>query len=85
MNHSKGHKLEGLISVGDNNRSLRRKGVEAPMYSFFHGYFPDIEFFALRHYIHVVEEGPEECLFDPAEVSAYERDVMQPKTWNGAI
>ena len=48
------------------------------MYSFFSGDFPDVKFFASRHSIHVVEEGPEECLFDPAEVPACERAVMQP-------
>ena len=52
--------------------------MKAPVYSFFHGDFPDVEFFASRIYIHVVEEGPEECLFDPAEVPACERAVMQP-------
>ena len=58
MNHSKGHKLEGLILVGESNWGLRRKGVEVPVYSFFHGDFPDVELFASQCYIHVVEEGP---------------------------
>ena len=46
-NLSKGHKLGGVILVGGGGgRSLRSKGVEVPVYYLFHGYFPDVEFFA---------------------------------------
>ena len=78
MNHPKGHKLEGLILVGDRNRILRRKGVEVPVYYFFHRDFVDDKFFALRRYIHMVEEVPEECIFDHIEALACERAAMQP-------
>ena len=54
INLPKGHKLEGLILVGERNRSLRRRGVEIPMYSSFHVDFPDVEFFASQSYIYVV-------------------------------
>ena len=36
-----------------------------PVYYFFHGDFVGVGFFALRFYVHVVEEGPKECIFDP--------------------
>ena len=77
MNHPKGHKLEGLILVGDRNRILRRKGVEVPVYYFFHRDFVDDKFFALRRYIHMVEEVPEECIFDHIEALACERAAMK--------
>ena len=77
-NLPKGHKIEYLILVGEGNISLRRKGVEEPVYYFFHGNFPDVEFFALRRYIHVIEEGPEESIFDPTEALACQRSVIQP-------
>ena len=64
INLPKGHKLEGLILVGESNRTLQGKGVEVPVYYLFHGDLPDVELFALQSYINVVEEGPEECIFD---------------------
>ena len=73
----KGHKLEGLVLVGERNISLRRKGVEAPVYSYFYGYYPNVEFFATWHSIHVVEKGPGGCLFDPTEALDCERAVIQ--------
>ena len=76
-NRQKGHKLEVLILVGETNRSLRRQGVEVPVYYFFCGYFVDAEFLALRCYIHVVGEGPEECIFDHTEETAWGRYVIQ--------
>ena len=48
------------------------------MYSSFHVDFPDVEFFASQSYIYVVQEGPEECIFDNTEAPACERDAMQP-------
>ena len=53
-----GHKIECLVLVGESNIKLRRKGVEAPVYYFFHGDFPDIELFASHSYILVVGGGP---------------------------
>ena len=50
--------------------------MEVPVYSFFHGDFNYVDFFASQHYFHVVEEVPEECLFDPTEAPYYERDVI---------
>ena len=47
--------------------------MEAPVYSFFQGDFPDVEFFDLQHYINVVEEDTDEVVFDPAEAPACER------------
>ena len=38
----KGHKLEGFILVGENNRILQRKEVEVQVYYFFHGDFLDV-------------------------------------------
>ena len=64
-NIPKGHKLEDLILVGESNMSLRRKGVTAPVYYFYRCDFPLVEFFAVRRYIHVMEEVPEEILFVP--------------------
>ena len=58
-NRTKGHKLEGLVLVGESNRSLRRKGVEETVYSFFGGDFVSVDFFASRRYVHVVEEDHE--------------------------
>ena len=66
MNLLKGHKLEDLILIGESNRSLWRKRVTAPVYYFFHGDFYGVEFFPTRHYIHVIEEDPEESLFGPS-------------------
>ena len=60
MNHPKGHKLENLVLVQESNISLRRKGVAAPVYYFFHGELPYVEFFSSRSYVGVTEEGPEE-------------------------
>ena len=77
IHHPKGHFLEGLILVGESNRSLRMKGVEVPVYYFFHGDFPDVEFFSLQHYIHVMEEITEECLFDHAEAPDCKRAAIQ--------
>ena len=53
------------------------KGVEVPVYYFFHGDFPDVEFFSLQHYIHVMEEITEECLFDHAEAPDCKRAAIQ--------
>ena len=52
--------------------------MEAPVYSFFQGDFPDVEFFDLQHYINVVEEDTYEVVFDPAEAPACERAVVKP-------
>ena len=41
-------------------------GVDVPVYYFLHGYFLAVEFFSVRCYIHVVDEGPVECIFDHA-------------------
>ena len=49
--------------------------MKVPVYYFFHGDFVDVEFFVSRCYIHVVEEGPEECLFDHTEAPSSERDI----------
>ena len=46
MNRPKWHKLEGLVFVGESNRSLQRKGVEVLVYDFFHGDLVDVELFA---------------------------------------
>ena len=78
MNRPKGQKLEGLILVGESNRRLWRKGVEALVYYLFHGYSLDVELFVSRSYIHVVEYVPEECIFYPSESTACKRAVMQP-------
>ena len=40
-------------------------------------YFPDVELFVSQRYIIVVEEGPEECIFDHEEAPACEGAVMQ--------
>ena len=57
MNLPKEHKLESLVLVEESNMSLRRKGVEVPVYYFFHRDLPGVEFFASQHYIHVVDGG----------------------------
>ena len=59
MNRPKGHKLEGLILVGERNMSLWRKEVELQVYYFFHGDYVSVDFFASRRYVHVVEEDHE--------------------------
>ena len=38
-----------------------------PVYYVFRGESPGVEFFALWCYVCVMEEGPEEIIFDPAE------------------
>ena len=58
-NNPKRNKLEGLILVWESNRSLWRKGVEVPVYYFFHGDFSGVEFFTSINCVHVVEEGPD--------------------------
>ena len=78
MNFPKGHKLEGLILIGKSNSSLRRKGVEVRVYSFFCGVFPGIELFASQSYVCVVDEIPEEFIFGHAEALASNRAVMLP-------
>ena len=50
--------------------------MEVPVYYFFRGDFLDVEFFVLQRYIHVLEEGPEECLFDRTEVLDCNRAFM---------
>ena len=62
--------------VEESNRILWRKGVEVPVYYFFRGDFLDVEFFVFQRYIHVLEEGPEECLFDRTEVLDCNRAFM---------
>ena len=42
--------------VGESNRILKRKGMGVPVYSFFHGDFVGVEFFASLSDVHVVEE-----------------------------
>ena len=68
--------MRGFILVGDINRSFQGKGVELPVYYFFHGYFVGVELLALWRYIHVVEEGPDEGLSGHTESPACKRDVM---------
>ena len=63
MNRPKGKNIEGLILVGEENRRLWRKGGETSVYHLSHGNLPDVDFFAAQHYIHVMEEGPEEIIF----------------------
>ena len=53
------------------------KGVKVPVYSFFRGNFIGVEFFASRNYIVVVEEGPEEFIFDLTESPTCERSGMK--------
>ena len=77
-NIPKGHKLEDFILVRESNKSLRRKGVTAPVYSFFHGDFPVVEFFFTCCYMHITDEGPDESLFGTTEFLACKMAVMQP-------
>ena len=51
--------------------------MEVPVYYFFYGNFSDVEFFASWSYVRVMEEGPEECLFDQTEAPDCERDIIQ--------
>ena len=51
--------------------------MAAPMYSFFRGNFPDVEFFAAQRYLHVTEKGPEESQFGPLEAPACQWAVIQ--------
>ena len=48
--------------------------MKVPVYSFFHGDFVDVDFFASLFYIH--KEGPEEFLH--TEAMACERAFMNP-------
>ena len=51
--------------------------MESQVNYFFHGDLPYADSPPSRRYIHVVEEGPEECPFDPAEAPDYKMDFMQ--------
>ena len=57
--------------------------MEVPVYYFFYGDFPDVELFASQRYIHVVEEGPTEFIFDHSEAPAFKRAVVQPHIAEG--
>ena len=71
--------LEGLILVGETNRSWwRRGGGLKPVYSLFHDDFIGVKFFYMQRYIYVQEEGPEESLFGTPESLAWQRAAMQP-------
>ena len=78
MNRPKGQNIEDFILVGEINRSLQRKGVVAPVYYLFCDNFPDVEFFASRHCVHVKEEGPDKSLVGPLEALVFQRGGMRP-------
>ena len=51
--------------------------METPVYYFFHGYLPGVEFFDLWCYVYIVEEVPEDIIFDITEKQSCKRAVMK--------
>ena len=62
-NRPKNHKLEGVILVEVDAKVVWRGADAILVFVFTHFYFPDEQFYAANRYIHVTQEGEEDCLF----------------------
>jgi hypothetical protein len=64
-NRPKNHKLEGIILLREEDKVVQRGTEPVPVFLFRHEDFPNKEFYFVRRFLHVTQEGPEASLFDP--------------------
>ena len=61
-NQPKNHKIEGVILVEVDAKVVRRGADAILVFVFTHFDFPNKKFYAAMRYIHVTQEGEEDCL-----------------------